>query len=124
MDDAAYRREQNIRFLEQARTREVIDFHTAYQHAKEAAHLNPQFLANPAGAFVRIPVDVNMQSSQATLLEGFQNLYTTNGAGGLVPITTPFDWPRNAPIYAYLPAHRMSFAEEFDVIDRPRYRDY
>jgi len=122
VDDAEYRREQNLRFIQQAQQREVMDFYSIYQHTQESAHLNPQFLGSPAGAYVQLPVNVNMQSSQAVILNAFNNLFAADGAGGLAPINTPFDWPRNGAIYAYLPPYRMSFAEEFDVIDRPRYR--
>lgn len=122
VDDPAYRRAQLERFQAQARSREVLEFFEAYQRTEENAHVDPVFLSSAAGAFVRIPVDIRMQSAQAQILESFGNLFTDDGIGGLTPIETPFQWPPDGPIYAYFPPHYRNFPEEFDVIDRPRVR--
>lgn len=119
VDDAAYRAKKSAEFAAMMLSREVRDFIVAYEDAYKATEMTNEYLTSAAGVYFPIQSPVYMQSSQEILLELY-NLFVLDPAGnGVIPILTPFDWPRNVLIYSYHPPDAPYMPND---AGEPRYR--
>lgn len=120
VNDPEFRRSELRRIQEEARQREVAEFVTAYETAYSALELTPAFIASRTGVFFPVPVNIYLQSAQATILQKYLNLYQIGPLGVLEPVDTPFQWNPLEYVYAYHPPNEEFFAEDYDDAFAPK----
>jgi hypothetical protein len=118
VDDKAYRDAKNAEFVASVQRREYNDWVLGYDMAYNAVELTPHFMNSPTGVYFPVPVDIHMSSTKALILQSYPNLFLLHPDGGVIPISTAFDWPSNVQVYSYHPpsvlynpdnTYRMSF---------------
>ena len=121
--DRALRDAQWKAHVDLLRVQEVLAFVNAYDHYYQLVEAQPTFAFQPAGAYFRIPIEINLMSAKAEILQSYYLMFRETPDFPPLPLLDVSDWGPTTQIFGYHPPYEKYLPETMVPLNQKRVRD-